>query len=80
MPVITVASWAALAAIVIIGLDMLLRSPKRREDGGRPAMLPGDVDPASLRQRRPAAQRLSGAVLILAALVIFFVLRPVIAG
>ena len=70
----------ALAMIALIGLDLLLRSPKRREDrGARPAMLADGVDPASLRQRRPLTQRLSGAVLLVAALVLYLVLSPLLA-
>jgi hypothetical protein len=72
-----IAALFALAVIVLIGLDLLLRVPKRREDRGAPApMLSGDVDPANLRRRRPLAQRLSGAVLIAAALLLYAVIRP----
>jgi hypothetical protein len=67
----------ALAVIALIGLDLLLGVPKRREDRGAPApMVPGDVDPANLRRRRPLTQRLSGAVLIVAAVVLYFVISP----
>jgi hypothetical protein len=71
------AATFALAVITLIGLDMLLRGPKRREDrGARPTMVPGDVDPANLRRRRPLTQRLSGVVLIAAAVTLYFVIRP----
>lgn len=67
----------ALAVIALIGLDLLVRVPKRREDRGAPApMVPGDIDPANLRRRRPLTQRLSGAVLIVAAIVLYFVISP----
>ena len=71
------AALFALALIALIGLDLLLRVPKRREDrGARPTMVPGDVDPANLRRRRPLTQRLWGAVLIVAAVVLYVVIRP----
>lgn len=67
----------ALGLIALIGLDLLLRVPKRREDRGAPApMVPGGVDPANLRRRRPLTQRLSGAVLIVAAVVLYFLINP----
>jgi hypothetical protein len=75
----TASSFAAifaLAVIALIGLDMLLRGPKRREDRTGPTMVPGDIDPANLRRRRPLAQRLSGGVLVAAAVVLYFVIRP----
>ena len=75
-----IASWTALfalAIITLIGLDILFRVPKRREDRGAPSpMVPGDIDPANLRRRRPLTQRLSGAVLVLAAIVLYVVVRP----
>jgi hypothetical protein len=71
------AALFALGVIVLIGLDMLLRGSRRREDArARPSMVPGDVDPANLRKRRPLTQRLSGAVLIAAAIVLYVVIRP----
>lgn len=71
------AALFALAVIALIGLDLLLRVPKRREDRGASApMVPDDVDPADLRRRRPLTQRLSGAVLIVAATVLYFVISP----
>lgn len=69
------AALFALVVIMLIGLDLLLRVPKRREDRPSP-MVPGNVDPANLRRRRPLTQRLSGAVLIVAALVLYIVIRP----
>ena len=73
----TLAALFALGVIVLIGLDMLLRGSRRREDArSRPSMVPGDVDPANLRRRRPLTQRLSGAVLIAAATVLYVVIRP----
>jgi|GEM_PF-2514807 hypothetical protein len=75
-----IAGWAglfALLVITLIGFDLLLRVPKRREDRGtRAAMLADGVDPANLRRRRPLTQRLSGAVLIAAVVVLYLVLRP----
>lgn len=77
MPVPSLAALFALGSIVLIGFDLLLRVPKRREDSGaRPAMVPSDLDPANLRRRRPLTQRLSGAVLIAAAVVLYVVIRP----
>jgi hypothetical protein len=70
------AALFALGVIVLIGLDMLLRGSRRREDARGPSMLPGDVDPANFRKRRPLTQRLSGAVLIAAAIVLYVVIRP----
>ena len=79
-PVPDVVLWAALFAlgvIILIGFDLLVRSPKRREDGrARATMVPEGVDPANLRQRRPLTQRLSGAVLIVAAVMLYLILRP----
>lgn len=73
------AALFALVAITLIGLDMLLRGARRREDAGaRPAMMPGNIDPADLRKRRPLTQRLSGAVLIVAAILLYFAIRPVL--
>lgn len=76
----SVASFAALFAlgvIALIGLDLLMRVPKRREDGGaRATMVPVDADPANLRRRSPLTQRLSGAVLIVAAVVLYLIIRP----
>jgi hypothetical protein len=71
------AALLALGVILLIGFDLLLRVPKRREDGGvRAATVPVDADPANLRRRRPLTQRLSGAVLIVAAAVLYLVIRP----
>lgn len=71
------AALFALAVIALVGFDLLLRVPKRREDrGARPAMVPSDIDPANLRSRRPLTQRLSGAVLITAVVVLYFVISP----
>lgn len=76
-PIASYTALFALAVVLLIGLDILLRVPKRREDRGAPApMVPGDVDPANLRRRRPLTQRLSGAVLIVAAIVLYIVIRP----
>lgn len=75
--VASLAALFALGAIVLIGLDMALRGGKRREDmGARPALVPGNLDPAHLRRRPPLAQRLSGAVLIAAAIILYFIIRP----
>ncbi len=78
MPVIpAMAALFALFVIALIGLDMLVRAPKRREEGGvRPAVQTANADPVNLRRRRPLTQRLSGAVLIVAVLVLLIVLRP----
>ena len=77
-----IASWTALfalAVVAVIGIDLSLRSPRRREDSGsRPAMQPGDVDPANLRRRRPLTQRLTGAVLLLAVVILYILIRPFI--
>jgi len=79
LPASSFAALFALAVIALIGLDLLVRAPKRREDRGMPApMVPGDVNPANLRRRRPLTQRLSGAVLITAAIVLYFILSPVL--
>ena len=69
-----IAFFGALAIIVLIGLDLLIRQPGQRGDrsGIREPLAEG-VDPATLRRRTPQAQRLSGAVLIMAALTIFAV-------
>lgn len=75
-PIASFAAVFALGVIVLIGLDMLLRGSKRREDRSGPTMVPGDVDPASLRRRRPLTQKLSGGVLIAAAAVLYFLIRP----
>ncbi len=71
-----IAFFGALAIIAAIGLDLLIRQPGQRGDrGGIREPLPEGVDPASLRRRSPRAQRLTGAVLIIAALTIFGVVR-----
>jgi hypothetical protein len=73
------AALFALGLIAAIGIDLLIRVPRRREDRGRrAAMLADGVDPAKLRRRPPLTQRLSGAVLIAAAIVLFLVLRPLL--
>jgi hypothetical protein len=64
--------YGALAIVAVIGLDLLIRQPGQRGDrSGVREPLPEGVDPATLRRRTPQAQRLSGAVLILAAIIIF---------
>ncbi|MDX2209764.1 MAG: hypothetical protein SFV20_05330 [Sphingopyxis sp.] len=71
-----IAFFGALAIIAFIGLDLLVRQPGQRGDRtGIREPLPEGVDPASLRRRTPQAQRLTGAVLILAALTILGVVR-----
>jgi hypothetical protein len=66
------AFYGALAIIALIGLDLLIRQPGQRGDRtGIRAALPEGTDPTTLRRRTPQAQRLSGAVLIVAVLTIF---------
>jgi hypothetical protein len=71
----------ALAAIAIIGFDNLFHKQGLRGERGdrreRDATLPDDVDPASLRRRRPMTQRLMGSVLLMAVAVILIALMPV---
>ena len=75
-----VAGWTilfALALVAVIGLDLVFRQQRRREDrGGTPPMQPGDIDPVNLRRRRPLTQRLSGLALLAAAVIIFILVRP----
>jgi hypothetical protein len=71
------------AFIAAIGLDLLFRKPKRREERVEDrrenrAPLPDGIDPVSLREFRPLTQRLSGAVLLLAVGVIMIALRPLL--
>jgi hypothetical protein len=71
------------AFIAAIGLDLLFRKPKRREERaedrrGDRDPLPEGVDPVALREFRPFTQRLSGAVLLMAVGVILIALRPLI--
>ena len=71
------AFFGALAIIALIGLDLLVRQPGQRgARAGVRDMLPEGTDPTTLRRRTPRAQRLSGAVLIVAALTIFGVVWP----
>ncbi len=71
-----IAFFGALAIIAFIGLDLLVRQPGQRGDRtGIREPLPEGVDPVRLRRRTPQAQRLTGAVLIVAALTIFGVVR-----
>jgi cbb3-type cytochrome oxidase subunit 3 len=66
----------ALAIVSIIGLDLLFRKPRRRgERGEARTELADGIDPATLRERRPLTQRLSGAVLLMAVFVILVALR-----
>lgn len=78
MPIINqVAFLSALAIIALIGLDLFVRRPGQRSDrGGIREALPEGTDPTSLRRRTPRAQRLSGAVLIVAVLTIFGAVWP----
>ena len=67
-----IAFFGALAIIAFIGLDLLVRQPGQRGDrSGIREPLPEGTNPATLRRRTPRAQRLSGAVLIVAVLTIF---------
>jgi hypothetical protein len=71
------------AFIAAIGLDLLFRKPKRREERAEDrrenrAPLPDGIDPVSMREFRPLTQRLSGAVLLLAVGVIMIALRPLL--
>jgi hypothetical protein len=73
----------AAAFIAAIGLDLLFRKPKRREErtedrGAERTALPEGVDPVSMREFRPFTQRLSGAVLLMAVGVILIALRPLL--
>jgi hypothetical protein len=71
------------AFIAAIGLDLLFRKPKRRDERTEDRRaertdLPDGVDPVSMREFRPFTQRLSGAVLLMAVGVILIALRPLI--
>ena len=73
----------AAAFIAAIGIDLLFRKQKRREERDEDrraerAPVPEGVDPVSMREFRPLTQRLSGAVLLLAVGVILFALRPLL--
>ncbi len=72
-------AWFALASILVIGANLLLTPTARRNGPGRDrdALAP-EGDPAQYRRRRPFTQRLSGAVLIVSALYLFGVLRPLL--
>ena len=78
-PIWLAATWFALAVIIVIGLQLLLQKVRRREepraDRGDRGLPPG-VDPATLRRNRPRTNRLSGAVLIVAALFLIVVFGP----
>jgi hypothetical protein len=80
MPMISqIATLVALALIALIGLDLLIRQPGTRgERSGAREPLAEGVDPAALRRRNPRMQRLSGAVLISAAAVIYAAVSPVL--
>ncbi len=71
----------ALSAISIIGFDLFFRKEQRRGERGdrreRDEGLPEGVDPVSLRKRRPMTNKLMGAVLLMAVLVLLIVLVPV---
>ena len=74
-----IALFGALGIIVIIALELILRSPGQRGDRtGVREPLPEGVDPVNLRRRRPFTQRLTGAVLLAAVLTIFAVVWPVV--
>jgi hypothetical protein len=71
------------AFIAAIGLDLLFRRPKRRDERAEDRResgdsLPDSVDPITMREFRPLTQRLSGAVLLLAVGVILIALRPLL--
>jgi hypothetical protein len=68
--------YGALIIIAVIGLDLLIRQPRARGDRtGVREPLPDGVDPTTLRRRSPQAQRLSGAVLVIAALTILAIVE-----
>jgi hypothetical protein len=72
-----IAFFSALAIIALIGLDLLIRQPGQRGDRtGIREPLPEGTDPTTLRRRTPQAQRLTGAVLIVAVLTIFGAVGP----
>ncbi len=70
-----VAILVSLLGIAVIALDLLLRPAERRTEGDRRLRdpLPEGIDPVQLRKRRPLTQRMSGAVLAAAVLVILIV-------
>lgn len=77
MTIELIAAWASLAAIAAIGVRLVLDRPRWREEnrGERP-MLPAGTDPADLRRVRPLTNRLAGAVLITAVIVLLIALSP----